>query len=315
MRRSVPFLGRKWEVVDFVDKTQPPESHLSDGINKMLVIYKIASYVPRAFDIMNFVLDSLFIKKLFDKVFVEADIDDGTDDNGSFFDVFFADTTASGRWMLITTISSAATTMVFGPILLKLIERYDPNKYDLTQVDMVSAFRNSYYAHWAFIEVSTFLVEDVTTLCIYHNLEIPINELSFLDIANIVFSLFSGLISSIIMYHSLSSFSKEFFSLAIIPTIITLYAAFLAIFMLFEFTCIEPGPEDSESWACILTNYSELIGLVSAILGMLLQFQIFSSIFAFALCSSCAIVWPTPNNGLVREGRLPLARTRQRLSA
>jgi hypothetical protein len=135
MRRSVTFLGCKWQVVDFVDKNQPPESRMSDSINKMLIIYKIAAYFIKALEIMNFVLDSLFIKKLFDKVFVEADIDDGTDENGSFFDMFFAvDTTASGRWMLITTISSAATTIVFGPILLKLIERYDPNKYDLNQL-------------------------------------------------------------------------------------------------------------------------------------------------------------------------------------
>ena len=321
MRRKIDLFNREWWVVDFVDKNQP-NSPMDDTINKMLVLSTIASYVITVVDILNFILDSFLIKKLFDKLGEDTDQNDKDYDEGvnenegeESYDFFEED---SAVLLLITTVSSFLTTMVFGKLLLMLIERYDPNRYDLTQVDMVTAFRNSYYAHWAFIEVSAFLVEDVATLCIYYNLEGSIEELNFLDVANIAVSLFTGIVTSLVMFYALVSFQADaplsgsdalsILILAITPTVIALYAVFLGGFTLLGNTCTEPAPEESASLACEMADASWMVLIASVVLGMLLQFVVFTGVFSFALCPCCCVYWPTPG-GLVLQCRLPLAQT------
>lgn len=182
---------------------------------------------------------------------------------------------------------------------------------------IITTLRSSYHAHWAFIEVSPFLVEDVTTIYLYYTVEETFDSSDFLSIANIITSLFSGLMASLVMLLSLAMFFSgtvcESCSdlvggvmLAILPTAISLYCVFLASFCVLGNECELPEDNRSASLAYDFGSYADFLYGVSLLVGALLQFYVITGVPSFRCCSSCCVYWPTPA-GLRAEGTIPLA--------
>jgi hypothetical protein len=318
MRRKLKFLGFYWNVVDFVDNDNAniEDNEIEKGIMKVTLTLTIISYIIKAFDIVNLVFDGIFVTKLFstdladeikqvyNDAYNSATDTDNVEEESEIAPYKFL--------MLVATIASCATSMVFGPIVLKLIERYDPNRFDLTQVDMVTALRNSYYAHWAYIETSTFLLEDATTIYIYYLHEELIENADFADVANITTSLLSGVISSIILCYTLASLfreAKEFIQVTIMGIVyvaLSLFPIFLGISCLLGIRSNKllgstDSSADEDSFGPIFLPFGLTFGL-----GLLIQLRIFLSVPAFGCCPSCCVKWPT-SEGFIREGGLPLA--------
>lgn len=315
-RRKMHFLGLDWQVVDFVDKNQQPSLDHDESFNKTIAIFTILSYIILAIDIVNIVLDAIFTKKLFDmnsEDFFETAPPNATDEE--WFD------SQEGQIMLTATVSTFLTTMVFGPILLRIIEGYDPNRFDLTEVDMVTALHSAYYAHWSFIEVSAFLLEDATTIFLFFIIKDRFETSDFFAIANILTSLLSGLLSSlVVLFATVRLFSgikrtavcnepcQVYFNavLAIVPILVTLYMIFLAGFCVIGNACEAPAQDESASLAYEISSYAEIVYLASWFVGGLMQFFVLVDIIGFLCCRDNCIVWPTPD-GLCLEGNLPLA--------
>jgi hypothetical protein len=322
MRRKLKFLRINWSVVDFVDSNDNTDDGEDDlngkGLVKVILTLTIISYIVKAFDIVNLVLDAIFVKKLFDMDNLSEEIkgvyNDINDDGANTENDIQEDSEIETYkfMMLVATVVSCATSMVFGPIVLKLIERYDPNRFDLTQVDMVIALRNSYYAHWAYIETSTFLFEDATAIYIYYMHEELLEDADFVDVANVATSLFNGVITSCILCYTLTSFyreTEECMQVAIMGVVyvgLSLFPIYLAICCLLgvRSSKLMGSTDDSDveySYGPIFLPLALSYGF-----GFLMQLRIFCSIPAFACFPSCCVKWPT-SEGFILEGGLPLA--------
>jgi hypothetical protein len=319
MRKQVKFLGIKWSIVDFADSstTQHEDNGNGKGLDKVLLTLTIVSYIMKAIDFVNLVLDAIFVKKLFD-----LDLGDqlqgvpNDDYDGENSDVQEDSGLAAFKYMLLmATFTSFMTTMVFGPLVLKLIESYDPNRFDLTQVDMVTSLRNSYYAYWAYIETSTFLLEDATTIYIYYLHEELIENANFADVANITTSLLSGVISSCTLCCALISFTwKTDMYLkgamtGFVFVALSLCSCFLGISCLLDIrSAALLGSTDGVSEVDDSSSFGPMVLLFALTygLGSLVQLRIFFLIPVFCCCPGYCIRWPT-SDGFVLEGHLPSA--------
>ncbi len=295
-RREVELLGCKWLTV--VDFGEPDRS-----LDKRLAFATMLSWFAIIFDVLNLILDAIFIRKLFN---LRADNLNEDIEDSTVFEDFSPKIIVeefSPEFMLCVTVSSSATALIFGPLLLKIIERKDPLRFDLARVEMVNELRNSYYSYWAFVEMSAFLLENAGTIYIYYLGNNTFDRSNFFDIANVATSVSSGILSSIIMCWTLlgfanagdSSCSTFFFWLNCLGFGTVVLAGYIAYYALF---CLL-GSDCDEGTCLIVFN-------TSFVVGALIQCTVITGVPFFLVFSKCCVYRQT-SMGLMPEGRLPLA--------
>jgi hypothetical protein len=294
-RRPLDLPGLGWlKVVDFGE----PDPMLE----KMLLLAKILILVAFLVDILNTVLDGLFISKLY---ILRAGVNVTTNDNDS--QVSFQPM-QDLRFVLLFAfwVSSTALAYIFGPILLFVMEKQDPTIYDLQEVDMVAAMRNAYYAYWAMIEVSVFLLEDAAFIYILYLEKDSFDRFDFVIMANIITSIASGVLTTFVLFWTLTLFTVELPREGTPIRLQILTVAPISLFVLITYFTVK----------CLIRNDCgdtedpqalwNLLFLASFVLGGLIQLAVIISIPLFTCCPGTAVYWPT-KDGLVQQDDIPLA--------
>lgn len=293
--RKLPFLCFKLSVLDFWD------SYIGcDGSNdNLLIALKVFEIFMKVMDVINLVLDAIFVRKLFS-------LDQETE-------IFYAPVGAPA--MLAALCATSNIVAIAGPLILRKINGYNPNCFDLTWVNMFQNLCNSYFAHWALMESSAFLLKDATTIYLYYFNQASLDVFNVVDTANIAASFVSGIVSCFVFCYTIISFTcgtsemKQWLPIAFFIVALTIYSVYIATFCLYGNLCEYKGSDEidpnsmEDYYSSVLP---QLAVLATYCIGGFCQLFIITAVPQFYLCPNSCIHWPTPN-GLDFEGNLPLA--------